>query len=202
MREEAASCFRPRGGLARGMTQSLPAPDDVLSFWFEATPLEKHFKVDPALDAEIGRRFRPLIETALAGRIDDWAATADGALASILVLDQFTRNTARGTPAAYGGDRKALTICKTALSQGFDQSLTPYRALFLIMPLMHSENLADQERCVELIEPLDLKEAFDAAVRHREIVARFGRFPHRNAVLGRKTTAEEAAFLKEPNSSF
>ncbi len=184
------------------MADALPIPENVLSFWFEGTPSEKHFKVDPTLDAEIGRRFRPLIETAMAGRIDDWAATADGALALILVLDQFTRNTARGTPAAFAGDKRALAICKTSLSQGFDKSLTPYRALFLIMPLMHSENLGDQERCVELIEPLDLKEAFDAAVRHREIVARFGRFPHRNAVLGRPTTAEEAAYLKEPNSSF
>lgn len=184
------------------MTQSLPAPDDVISFWFEETSPEKHFKAEPALDAEIGRRFGPSIEAALEGWIDDWAATADGALALILILDQFTRNTARGTPAAFAGDKKALAICKAALAQGFDKSLPPYRALFLIMPLMHSENLADQERCVELVEPLDIEKAFDAAVRHREIVARFGRFPHRNAVLGRETTAAEAEFLKEPNSSF
>ena len=184
------------------MTRSSQPPEDVLSFWFEETSPEKHFKADLTLDAEIGRRFKPSIEAALAGRIDDWAATADGALALILVLDQFTRNTARGTPAAFAGDKKALAICKASLSQGFDRDMPPYRALFLIMPLMHSENLADQERCVELIEPLGIEVAFDAAVRHREIIARFGRFPHRNAVLRRETTAEEAAFLKEPNSSF
>ena len=184
------------------MTDSPPTLDDVLSFWFEETPQEKHFKADPAFDAAVRRRFAPLLEAALAGRVDDWAATADGALALTLVLDQFTRNTARGTPAAYAGDKQALAICKASLAQGFDQDMPPYRALFLIMPLMHSESLADQERCVELIEPLDLKEAFDAALRHREIVARFGRFPHRNAVLGRETTEAEAEFLQEPNSSF
>lgn len=184
------------------MTDPIATPEDVLAFWFEETPAENYFRADPAFDAEIGRRFRPLVEAALAGRIDDWAATADGALALILVLDQFTRNTARGTPAAYGGDRKALAVCKTSLSQGFDKDMPPYWALFLIMPLMHSENLADQERCVELVESLDIEESTAAAVRHREIVARFGRFPHRNAALGRTTTAEEAAFLKNPNSSF
>lgn len=184
------------------MNRDVPAPEDVLRFWFEATPHDRHFVADPAFDAEIRARFGALVDDALAGRVDGWAETANGALALVIVLDQFTRNLGRGTPAAFAGDAKALAVCHAALARGFERALPPFKAHFLVMPLMHSEELADQDRCVGLMAGLGLENPYAFALRHREIIARFGRFPHRNRTLGRTTTAEEARFLQEPNSSF
>lgn len=181
----------------------------VLSFWFGPgwqaagpAPRPEWFKPNPDFDGEIARLFGDHVERAMAGGLSELAEGAHGSLALILLLDQFPRNLFRGTARAFAADGRALAVARRALERGFDETLPPVMRLFLYLPFEHSEDLADQERSVALIKALDNAEWLDYAVRHRDIIARFGRFPHRNAALGRPTTAEEAAFLKTPNSSF
>jgi uncharacterized protein (DUF924 family) len=178
------------------------AIDDLLAFWFAPENRDRWFTPDPAFDAEIARRFAPLIADALAGRLAHWVEEPRGALALCLLLDQFPRNVWRGTPRAFAGDDQARRVAEEALARGHDQALAPEERLFLYLPFEHSESLADQERCVALMGQLGDAEWLDYAVRHRDIIARFGRFPHRNAILGRAGTAEELAFLQQPGSSF
>jgi len=175
---------------------SLPSPVDVISFWREAGP-DMWFTQDEAFDAAIRTRFLPLYEAAARGELSAWEETPDGALALIIVLDQFPRNLFRLSPRAYATDAQALGAAHRALARGFDRSCDKELLQFIYMPLMHSEALPDQERCLARFEALDLPDNLRAAKRHREIIARFGRFPHRNAVLGRVSTAEEQAFLDE-----
>ncbi|MBI4184994.1 MAG: DUF924 domain-containing protein [Proteobacteria bacterium] len=181
----------------------------VLTFWFgpRAGPGfgEKRaawFKAGLAFDREIAKRFAAEAEAAAAGRLHHLAATAEGALALVILLDQFPRNIHRGTPRAFAADRHAREVAAAALARGFDRELAPTQRLFLYLPFEHGEELADQERAVALVAALGDAEALDYAIRHRDIIARFGRFPHRNAILGRASTAKEAAFLKQPGSSF
>lgn len=186
--------------------------NDILSFWFDApdgTTNQRRkvwFQKDPAFDAEIQARFGDTYCKAAAGELDDWQHTADGALALILVLDQFARNLFRGQPQSFALDNKALAIAQHAIAQGFDQQLPPIRRYFVYMPFMHSESVAIQRQSVELFTPLrddpQTESAYPYAVRHYEIIEQFGRFPHRNAILGRKTTPTEAEFLQQPGSSF
>ena len=178
------------------------APGDVLAFWFAPGMACRWFAADQTLDEELTRRFTPLVEAALAGRRDRWAETADGALALCLVLDQFPRHIWRGTPRAFSCDARAREVAKAALAAGHDRALPADRRLFFYLPFEHSEDCADQERCMALMASLDDPELLAYARRHRDIVARFGRFPHRNAILGRESTVEELAFLAEPGSSF
>ncbi len=179
----------------------------LLDFWFGPgeAPRAVWFEPDPAFDVACGD-FLADHARAAAGLNDPWADTAEGALALILLLDQIPRNCFRGTKRAYASDAKAREVTRLALARGFDKSLPPVRRNFVYLPLEHSETLADQEEMVRLAATLgdhpEGAEIVEYAVRHRDIVARFGRFPHRNAALGRATTPEEAAFLKEPNSSF
>ena len=175
---------------------SLPSPVEVISFWREAGP-RQWFTQDEAFDEAIRARFLPLYEAAARGDLSAWEETPDGALALIIVLDQFPRNLFRFTPRAYATDAQARLAAHHALAAGFDRRCDTELRLFIYMPLTHSEALPDQERCVALFEALDLPDNLRAAKRHREIIARFGRFPHRNAVLGRATTPEEQAFLDE-----
>jgi len=174
----------------------------VLDFWFAECGPEQWFKKDAALDATIAKRFGELYGQACAGALDHWTATPLGALALIVLIDQFSRNLNRDSPDAFDQNARACALVARALEAGFDRDMTPQQRKFLYMPLMHSEELADQDRCVALMREAGLDEAHDFAVRHRGIVARFGRFPHRNAVLGRPSTAEEEAFLNQPGSSF
>lgn len=182
----------------------------VLDFWFRTSATgadalaerEVWWRPDAAFDAACRGRFAGLCERALAGGLDDWAETTHGALALVLLLDQLPRNIHRGRPEAYAGDAKARAAADDAIARGFDAALAPVQRLFLYLPFEHAETLADQDRAVRLIAALDNDGWLDFARRHRDIIARFGRFPHRNAVLGRATTAAEAAFLKEPGSSF
>lgn len=189
----------------------------VLDFWFGAPGTPGHgrnrpewFRKDAAFDAEIGARFGALIDAAIGGGLRAWdAAGAPSALARILLLDQFTRNIFRGTPRAFAGDAHALQIAETLVAAGRDKNLTPWQRWFAYLPFEHSELLLDQERSVALFAALRREmqhEAFDSAhdyaLRHRAVIERFGRFPHRNAVLGRPSTAEEIEFLKQPGSSF
>ena len=179
------------------------SPGEVLDFWFAEGMAERWFVKDPAFDAEVRARLLPLHERAAAGELAAWRASARGCLALVILLDQVPRNVFRDDPRAFTSDAQALTITKHARNRGFDRALPQIERVFLYLPLEHCESLADQELCVTLIGALDENPEWrDHAVRHRDIVARFGRFPHRNAALGRETTLEEAAFLELPDSSF
>jgi uncharacterized protein (DUF924 family) len=185
---------------------------EVLDFWFgrEGEPgygefREAWFKRDPEFDRLIRDRFEPLYEEAAAGELDDWKEEARSCLALVIVLDQFPRNMYRGDPRTYATDAKAQEIADYAVDRALDRELPPSQRGFLYMPFMHSENLEHQCRSVELFYGLEgARESGspDYAVRHMEIIERFGRFPHRNEILGRQTTPEEAEFLTQPGSSF
>ncbi|HXK54147.1 MAG TPA: DUF924 family protein [Hyphomicrobiales bacterium] len=176
--------------------QTLPGPDEVLRFWRQAGS-GKWFSSDPDFDAEIARRFAALNKAAVAGRCDDWAQTAPGALALILVIDQFSRNLFRGEATAFAGDGKALEVARQAIAQGFDKGVEKTLRSFFYMPFMHAEDMAEQERSVALFEALDDPVGLDFARQHADIIARFGRFPHRNKALGRPMLAEEQEFLDQ-----
>ena len=182
---------------------------DVLDFWFGtgADYGKRHkrwFEKDPAFDAEITRRFLPLYE-GLAQNAD-WLEDASRCLARIIVLDQFPRQMFRGEPRAFASDPLALEAARLALERKYDQGRLPVERLFLYLPFEHSESLADQELACELTAPLgqfpETDDVLRYAVAHRDIIRRFGRFPHRNSILGRDSTAEELEFLKQPGSSF
>ena len=177
-------------------------PDPLLAYWFDEATRPRWFVKDPAFDAELGERFGPLAALAAEGALDHWADTPRGALALVILLDQLPRNLHRGRPEAFAQDAKARAVATKALAAGHDAAMTPEERLFLSLPFEHSEALADQERSMALFEALGDPELLDYARRHYEIIHRFGRFPHRNAVLGRASTADELAFLAGPNSSF
>ncbi|HLS85125.1 MAG TPA: DUF924 family protein [Burkholderiales bacterium] len=181
--------------------------EEVLAFWFPGPGRDKRwFDKDPEFDETVRRRFLAVHEAAAAGRLDSWMATARGCLALILVLDQFPRNMFRGTARAFATDAKALEVARHAVEKGYDRSLSPVERLFVYLPFEHAESLEAQDMACRLTEPLNAyPETHDAhayALRHREIIQRFGRFPHRNAALGRESTPEEVAFLATPGSSF
>ena len=169
-------------------------PRDLIDFWM-AQPDETLFSADPAFDAELADRFGALHAQAADGGLHDWRQTPDGRLAVVLLLDQMSRNLGRGTPAMFANDDAALTLAGKAIALGDDDVLPPAQAKWLYMPYMHSETLADQERCVELCRAAGFEAPLPHAIEHRDIIARFGRFPHRNKVLGRETTPDEQQFL-------
>jgi uncharacterized protein (DUF924 family) len=168
--------------------------DTVLAFWREAGS-DKWFKKDAAFDDDIRRRFLETYEAAAAGQLADWEATPEGALALVVALDQFPRNMFRGSARTFAADPLARTVADRALWRGFDRSVAPELRTFFYLPFEHSESLADQERCVALCRASGDADALKWAELHADIIRRFGRFPHRNAALGRATTAEEQAFL-------
>lgn len=186
----------------------------ILDFWFLPADHSGHgayrpqwFRKDAAFDATIRERFGADIELALSSDVPE--GPDEALLARLLLLDQFTRNIFRDTQRAFAGDAQALNIALRLVSAGRDKNLTPWQRWFAYLPFEHSESLLDQERAVALFAALRREmrhEAFDSAydyaVRHREVIARFGRFPHRNIILGRASTAEEIEFLKQPGSSF
>lgn len=188
---------------------------DVLDFWFgpegsatHGTQRPEWFGKDPAFDAAIRDRFGPLIERAINGGLRDWDALgARGRLARILVLDQFTRNAWRDTAAAFQGDVLAVGAAQQMVASGEDMQLVPAERMFAYLPFEHAEDAAMQEKSVQLFEALaqenpDFNLALDYAHRHRGVIARFGRFPHRNPILGRTSTEEEVAYLALPGSGF
>jgi len=184
-------------------------PGDVLAFWFGAPPHTERgewFRKDAAFDAAIRERFGDALARGLAGAFGEWCGEPRGALARVVLLDQFTRNAFRDTPRAFAGDARALATADDAIRRGFDASLDRYERWFLYIPYEHSEDLAMQRRALELFGALARDEGLDGplryAKRHAEIIERFGRFPHRNSLLGRESTPEEIAFLREPGSSF
>jgi uncharacterized protein (DUF924 family) len=169
-------------------------PEDAVAFWLDAGP-DKWFSKDPALDAEIRARFLKTYEAATAGRLETWESSPDGALALLIVLDQFPRNMFRGDARTFAADPQARQIADRALERGFDQVVDPRGRQFFYLPFMHSETLDDLERCVALYRAAGDDYGLKFAQEHADIVLRFGRFPHRNVPLGRKTTAEEQAYL-------
>ena len=196
------------------MTPPAREPAEVIEFWFgppELTDTEavtsRWFRKDPAFDHEVAQRFGPLLQRALGGELQDWAWQPGPALARILLLDQFTRNAFRDTPRAFAGDALALAAARQMVAQAQDQSLPLLRRVFVYLPFEHAEDLAAQEEALRLFGRLEqeapaLAGYADYARRHHAVIRRFGRFPHRNAVLGRVSTAQEIEFLKEPGSAF
>lgn len=172
----------------------LPTPEDIVRFWRHAGP-QRWFKKDAAFDAEFKARFEAAHHAAATGALDGWTASAEGALALLVLLDQLPRNAWRGSGHMFATDGKALAVARGAIEAGFDQQVDATLRAFVYMPFMHSESLADQERCVALCA--DLPDNLRFAILHRDIVQRFGRFPHRNDALGRTTTPEEQRFLDE-----
>ena len=168
---------------------------DVLSFWKEAGP-DKWFVKDDGFDRAIRNNFLATYEAAAAGDLHGWAATPEGALALIIVLDQFPRNMFRDSVKAFAADPLALDVATRAIDSGFDRKVGPEMRAFFYLPLMHSEDIADQERCVELCRALGDENNLKYAEIHADIIRRFGRFPHRNPLLGRETTPEEEAYLQ------
>lgn len=168
---------------------------EVVAFWRAAGP-EKWFRKDEAFDREFKERFLAAHEAAAAGKLASWGETPEGALALLLLLDQFPRNAFRGTPRVYATDAAARAAADAAIAAGHDQATETQLRGFFYLPFMHSEDLADLDRCVALSGPLG-GETARYAEHHRDIVRRFGRFPHRNAVLGRASTPEEERFLAE-----
>ena len=169
-------------------------PAGILAFWREAGR-DGWYKRNDAFDAEIRRHYLGLWEQAVAGGLSSWEASDEGALALVIVLDQFPRNMFRGTPQAFSSDALALDIARRAIDRGAGGRVDPALLEFLYMPLMHSEHLSDQEHCVALFRGTDNRQSQDSAAEHAEIIRRFGRFPHRNHALGRETTSDEQAFL-------
>lgn len=200
------------------MAANDPRVDEILELWLGASEVPsaetraRWWTKDPAFDAMLGARFGPLLEAGARGELDHWTETARGALALVVLLDQLSRNIHRDTPRAFAQDASALSIAQEALARGLDRELPLHHRTFLYMPLMHAEDRASQEECVRRFEQLaaaappserePLESNVDFARRHLAIVARFGRFPHRNAILGRESTEEEVAFLREPGSAF
>ena len=186
--------------------------EEILEFWFGrpgtaayGSARKEWFRKDPAFDAAIRERFGSAIETALGGGFADWSAPR-GRLARVVLLDQFTRNAFRETPRAFAGDALALALAEETIASGADAMLVPVERWFVYLPYVHAESQAAQERAVSLYRRLrdetGLDEPLVWAERHAEVIRLFGRFPHRNAILGRESTPEEAAFLAAPGSRF
>jgi uncharacterized protein (DUF924 family) len=176
------------------MTEQAITPADVLAFWREAGP-DKWFTRDEAFDAEVRDKFLGTYEAAVAGTLAAWEDTAEGALALAIVLDQFPRNMFRGSARTFAADPQARAVASQALKRGYDQDVPEAERGFFFLPFMHSEEIADQERCVALYRAAGDDDGLKHAEQHADIIRRFGRFPHRNPLLGRATTPEEQAFL-------
>lgn len=195
-------------------TTSMTDPQAVLDFWFAPPGDPEHlqtravwFRKDEAFDAQIRERFGATIDRAIDGGLAAWAATPEGALAQVIVLDQFTRNAFRGTARAFAGDARALAAAQAMVASGADRALAGVQRQFVYLPFEHAEDLACQREAMRLFTQLAVDEPALAdlvrwAQAHNDIVERFGRFPHRNAALGRASTADEVAFLQQPGSSF
>lgn len=205
----------PAGPRPARYARDMPGPDDVLHFWFgppgEAPAIrDAWFRKDPDFDERIRAQFGALVDAALAAPLppaEGWRSTPRATLAEIVVLDQFPRNLFRGSARSFAGDARALALALELFEGGAAGGLSVLERWFAAMPLEHAEDLAAQERCVALFESFAAEDAalgsaLDYARRHRDVIRRFGRFPHRNEWLGRTSTPEEIAFLREPGSRF
>lgn len=198
------------------MMSILPAVQAILTFWFgdPAVPNSEYgqqrkiwFRKDPSFDQQVRDRFLPVYGQARQGACDPWLEQPRSALALTILLDQFPRNIFRGTARCFEADPQALTTAKIALSYQHDRALLPVERMFLYLPFEHSENIEHQHQAVSLFEALvrsapELQSTLDYAYRHRDVIAQFGRFPHRNESLGRQSTAAESQFLQQPGARF
>lgn len=184
------------------MMELLIPHDRVLKFWFQESGPQDWFKQDSDFDAKIKLHFETTLAQASRGELWPWRESLKGRLAEIIVLDQFTRNIHRGTATAFAQDTLALILAQEALRDGRHLRLDPSLKAFLYMPFMHSESLVMHEMAVELFSQNGLESNLDFELRHKRIIERFGRYPHRNSLLGRPSTAAEIEFLNEPGSSF
>lgn len=176
--------------------------NEVLNFWFqELTPAE-WFKKDTALDERIKEKFSDVLQKIVAGECATWRSDARGILAQVIVLDQFSRNIFRDSPKAFAQDALALAMAQDAVRLGLDKELGTQERAFLYMPYMHSESVSVHEEAMVLFALPGLENNLDFEIKHKVIIDRFGRYPHRNEILGRVSTPEEIEFLKQPNSSF
>ncbi len=198
------------------INQTMTTAESILNFWFgdPGDPTSDYgqqrnvwFRKDPVFDQSIRDRFLSAYQDAASGQLQHWRTEPRSCLALIVLLDQFPRNLFRGTAQAFATDDQALTTAQFAIAQGYDQHLHPVEQVFIYLPFEHSENLDHQTEAVRLFQQLvatepELASTLDYAIRHHDVIAQFGRFPHRNAALGRSTTPAEAAFLQQPGSSF
>ncbi len=169
--------------------------NELLDFWF-SPPMNKHwFNATPQLDQQIRNRFEALWESAQRGEKDHWKDTAEGCLALCIVLDQLPLNMFRGSAKAFSTEAQSIQVARCAINEGLDEQIAAERVAFLYMPLMHSETLQDQDLSVAMFEKAGLKDNLRFAKHHRELIREFGRFPHRNAILGRESTQQEVAYL-------
>jgi uncharacterized protein (DUF924 family) len=178
------------------MTETNVAPASILAFWRDAGP-NRWYSRDDDFDVEVCARYLSVWQTAIAGELASWEASDDGALALVIVLDQFPRNMFRGHAGTYASDALALRVARRAIDRGVDTRVDPALREFFYLPFMHSEELANQQRCIELLRQADLNDNLKWAEHHTDIIRRFGRFPHRNDILGRTSTPEEQTFLDE-----
>mgnify|MGYP006145102489 CR=1 FL=1 len=178
------------------------SPQAILAFWFEEIAPAQWWSVDPAFDAALRERHGDLLRQAAAGECHGWRKDAKGRLAEVIVLDQFSRNIHRDTPAAFAQDPMALALAQEAIAAGALDQLSPTECNFLLMPFMHSESRAIHAWAEALYRGHAPSDNLAFELRHKAIIDRFGRYPHRNAILGRDSTPEEVAFLREPGSSF
>lgn len=176
--------------------------NNVLKFWFSELTPQQWFVKNEALDLTIKKRFQLVHQQANAGELFEWRQTPQGCLAEVIVLDQFSRNIYRDSPNAFASDNLALVLAQEAITKGFDNELTPEQRSFLYMPYMHSESKAIHEIAVTLFNQPELQNNYEFELKHKVIIDQFGRYPHRNEILGRESTAEEIEFLKQPGSSF
>jgi uncharacterized protein (DUF924 family) len=188
--------------LGTGDSEVHAAARAVLAFWFDETPPDKWFAKDAALDQAIAERFGALRDAVLAGGAAGWEGEPDTLLAAIVLLDQFSRNIHRGSAEAFAGDALALDLTHRALARGWDEAIPAERRAFLYMPLMHAEDREEQRLSIQCFTRLGNPENLDFARQHRVVIDRFGRFPSRNAALGRASTEAEKAYLSQPGAGW
>ena len=176
--------------------------EDIITFWFEEISPEQWFKKDKKFDAMLLERAGTTVIKALNGQLDRWSKTSTGSVSLVILLDQFTRNIFRDTPKAFSGDEMALVLSQKSINSKWFSELSMMYKQFLLMPMMHSEDISIQEKSLPLFKQHANNRTYEFAVKHRDIIAKFGRFPHRNLILSRPSTEEELMFLNEPGSSF
>ncbi len=177
-------------------------PADVLHFWFKECSAQQWFKKDSEFDSKCAQRFGACVEEALGGGLEDWTESREGCQALIILLDQFTRNIYRDTAKAFAGDARAVKVTQLCVERGYLEGVGPNEGMFLLMPIVHSEDLEVHRSGLPLMEKHTTPAQVDYEHQHRAIIERFGRYPHRNVALGRKSTPEEEEFLTQPGSSF
>ena len=181
-------------------SEGIASAAEILEFWFAEAVKPLWFASTPEFDEALRERFLATYRAAATGQSEDWERTPLGALALVIVLDQFPLNLFRGQPESFATEAAARVVADRAIARGSDQEISPEQRLFLYLPFMHGEALADQERSVRLFQQAGLEESLRFARHHRDLIRRFGRFPHRNAILGRESTPEEIAYLASPEA--